>query len=80
MPLEMAVALGLFGTLYVLTQNSDIGAGVGLGIGVLLAFETGRSPELIGNAVAMLLSIPAKKWLDRRRRLNLQQQQQHRLT
>jgi acyl phosphate:glycerol-3-phosphate acyltransferase len=77
MPREMTVALGLFGALYVLTQNPDVGAGVGLGVGVFLAFESGRSPVFIANAVAMLLSIPAKKGLDHHRRLSLQQQQHH---
>ncbi|MHB8072065.1 MAG: glycerol-3-phosphate acyltransferase [Candidatus Cryosericum sp.] len=70
MPREMTVALGLFGALYVLTQNPDVGAGVGLGIGVFLAFATGRPPMLVANAAALLLSIPAKKLFDHLRRLN----------
>lgn len=69
MPREMSVALGLYGALYVLTQNPDISAGAGLGVGVFLAFATGRPPMLVANAAALLLSIPAKKLFDYRRRL-----------
>ena len=70
MPQEIEVALGLYGALYVLTQNSDISAGIGLGTGVLLAFMSGRPPMLVANAVLLLLSIPAKKLYDYHRRLN----------
>ncbi|MHB8071057.1 MAG: glycerol-3-phosphate acyltransferase [Candidatus Cryosericum sp.] len=70
MPREMTVALGLFGALYVLTQNPDVGAGIGLGVGVFLAFATGRPPTLVATAAALLLSIPAKKLFDHLRRLN----------
>lgn len=69
---EMIVALCLYGALYLLTRDSDIGASVGLGVGIFLAFSRGCPAVLLVDAVAMLLSIPVKKWLDRHRRFAAQ--------
>jgi glycerol-3-phosphate acyltransferase PlsY len=75
MPLEMSVALGLFGALYLLTHNSDLGASIGLACGLYLAYRQGRSPVLLFHTAASLLAIPAKKLLDRHRRIAIQRHQ-----
>jgi glycerol-3-phosphate acyltransferase PlsY len=75
MPLEMSVALSLFGALYLLTHNSDLGASIGLAFGLFLAYRGGRSPVVLFHMVASLLAIPAKKLLDRHRRLAIQHHQ-----
>lgn len=68
MPVEALIAVGLYGTLYMITHNPDIGAGVGLGTGIFLAaFVTDRPWVMVADAVGMLVSIPGKKWLDRHR-------------
>ncbi len=72
MPLEILVALGLFGSLYLLTHNSDLGASVGLACGLYLAYRARRSPALLFYMVASLLSVPAKQLLDRHRRIAIQ--------
>lgn len=68
MPLETSVALGLFGALYLMTRNPDVSAGIGLGCGLLLAWWSDRPAALLAHAVCLLLFIPLKKMLDRRRR------------
>ncbi|MCX6083481.1 MAG: glycerol-3-phosphate acyltransferase [Caldiserica bacterium] len=75
MPLEMSVALSLFGALYLLTHNSDLGASIGLACGLYLAYRGGLSPVLLFHMVASLLAIPTKKLLDRHRRLAIQHHQ-----
>jgi glycerol-3-phosphate acyltransferase PlsY len=75
MPLEMSVALSLFGALYLLTHNSDLGASIGLAFGVFLAYRWGRSPVLLFYMVTSLLVIPTKKLVDRHRRLAIQHRQ-----
>jgi glycerol-3-phosphate acyltransferase PlsY len=74
-PLEMSVALGLFGALYLLTHNSDLGASIGLAFGLFLAYRGGRSPVLLFHMATSLVAVPTKKLLDRHRRLELQHRQ-----
>jgi hypothetical protein len=69
------VALGLFGALYLLTHNSDLGASIGLAFGLFLAYRGGRSPVLLFHMATSLVAVPTKKLLDRHRRLELQHRQ-----
>lgn len=75
MPLEMSVALGLFGALYLLTHNSDLGASIGLACGLYMAYRGGRSPVLLFHMAVSLVAVPTKKLLDRHRRLAIQHHQ-----
>jgi glycerol-3-phosphate acyltransferase PlsY len=66
---EMAIGLLIYGILYLITRNSDLGAGVGTGIGVLLMALRGQPQLMVVGSVAIILIIPAKFMLDRPRRL-----------
>ncbi len=71
-PGEMVIGLMVYGLLYLLTRNSDLGAGVGIGLTVLLMVLGGQPVGLVLATLAMILSIPAKQALDRPRRMRLQ--------
>jgi len=75
MPLEMAAALGLFGALYLLTHNSDLGASIGLACGLYMEYRAGRSQVLLFHMAVSLVAVPTKKLLDRHRRLAIQRHQ-----
>jgi glycerol-3-phosphate acyltransferase PlsY len=75
MPLEMSVALGLFGALYLLTHNSDLGASIGLACGLYMEYRGGRSRVLLFHMATSLLAVPTKKLLDLHRRLAIQRHQ-----
>jgi glycerol-3-phosphate acyltransferase PlsY len=57
MPREMLVALSLFGALYLLTHNSDLGASIGIACGSYLAYRGGRSQALLFHMVTSLVSL-----------------------
>ncbi|MGB9592975.1 MAG: glycerol-3-phosphate acyltransferase [Anaerolineae bacterium] len=71
-PREMAIGLMVYGLLYLLTRNSDLGAGVGIGLTVLLMVLAAQPVGLVLASLGMILSIPAKQALDRPRRMRLQ--------
>lgn len=71
-PLQAFIGLVVYVTLLVLFRNSDLGAVFGMGLAVLLAVLAHQPLEVIACAVALNLTIPLKKWLDRGRRLALQ--------
>lgn len=70
---EMAIGLVLYGTIYLVTRNADLGAGVGTGLGVLLMAWRGQPLLLIAGAVLIILVIPAKMLLDSPRRMEIHQ-------
>lgn len=65
---EMALGLIIYGLIYLITRNSDLGAGLGTGTGVLLMALRGQPLLLVVGAVMIILIIPAKFLLDRTRR------------
>jgi len=65
---EMALGLIIYRTLYLISHNSDLGAGIGTGIGVLLMTLRGQSLLPVVGAVIFILVDPAKFLLDRPRR------------
>lgn len=65
---EMALGLIIYGALYLITRNSDLGAGIGTGTGVLLMALRGQPLLLVVGSVVIILIIPAKFLLDRPRR------------
>lgn len=68
---EMALGLIIYGILYLITHNSDLGAGIGTGVGVLLMILRGQPMLLVVGAVAIILIVPAKFLLDKPRRTYL---------
>lgn len=70
-PREMLVGMTVYGLLYLLTRHSDLSAGVGIGLTVLLMGVLGEPLMLILGALGMILSVPAKMLLDRPRRVRL---------
>ncbi len=65
---EMLIGLVLYGLIYLITRNADLGAGVGTGLGVFLIARHGGPLLLVAGAIAIILTIPAKMLLDRPRR------------
>ncbi len=72
--LEMAAGLILYGVVYLITRNANLGAGVGTGLGVFLMGWRGQPLLLVAGAVAIILTIPAKMMLDRSRREAIRQE------
>lgn len=68
-PLQAFIGLLVYVALLALFRNSDLGAVFGMGLAVLLAALARQPAEVIACAVALNLTIPLKKWLDRGRRL-----------
>jgi glycerol-3-phosphate acyltransferase PlsY len=66
--LEMVIGLTVYGLIYLVTRNANLGAGIGTGLGVFLMGWRGQPLLLIAGAVAIILTIPAKMILDRPRR------------
>ncbi len=66
--LEMLIGLAVYGLLYLITRNANLGAGAGTGLGVLLMAIWGRPLLMVLGAVAIILTIPAKMLLDHPRR------------
>jgi len=71
MPVETAYGLAGFGTAYIVTRNFDLSAGIGLGLLAYLGWYFDEEKALVGYAVILFLSIPAKKALDWPRRIRL---------
>ena len=74
MPLETIWGLIAFGSVYLLTRNFDLSAGMGLGLLASLSYIFKQPEVLLGYAIILFLSIPAKKAIDWPRRLRLQKQ------
>jgi glycerol-3-phosphate acyltransferase PlsY len=65
---EMTIGLIIYGVIYLITRNTDLGAGIGTGTGVLLMALRGQPMLMVAGAVMIILIIPAKFLLDRSRR------------
>ena len=72
---EMVAGLVLFGLIYLITRNSNLGASIGTGTAVLLMALDGRPRLLVIGAIAVILMIPAKNTVDRRRREQIRARQ-----
>ena len=70
-PPEAVCGLAVYGLLYLLTRHSDLSASVGIGLMAFLIWRWGEAPLLLGCALLMILSIPAKMALDRPRRVRI---------
>lgn len=68
---EILAGLILYGVIYLVTRNSNLGAGIGTGSGVAAMWLTGRPLLLVAGAVLIILIIPAKFALDKPRRINI---------
>lgn len=71
-PQQMVIGLVVYGALYLISRNSDLGAGVGIGLTVLLMVLAAQPLGLVLASLGMILSIPAKQALDRPRRMRVQ--------
>lgn len=72
-PLEMLIGLALYGLVYLITHNADLGAGVGTGLGVFLMGWRGQPALMVVGAIAIILTIPAKMLLDHSRRVEIRE-------
>ena len=70
-PFYTLLGFAVYCTLYLLLHNSDIAAGVGMGLVVLLVWLRETSVLMLAFMVAALLFIPFKQWLDHPRRVRL---------
>ncbi len=61
---ETLIGLLLFGLVYLLTRNFDLGAGCGLALLVILLVRNRQPFSLLAYTVILLLTIPAKKLWD----------------
>jgi len=66
-PLETLAGVAVYGLLFLVTRHSDLSAGIGIGLLVLLLVVRGQPFLLVASAIAMILTIPAKMMLDRPR-------------
>lgn len=73
-PLPALAGLGIYGLVYLLTRNANLGAGLGAGLVALYTWLSGEPLIVVGFLVAALLFIPFKKWLDRPRRERIKAQ------
>jgi glycerol-3-phosphate acyltransferase PlsY len=72
-PLDMGIGLAVYGLLYLLFRNSDLGAGAGIGLAVLLFGIGGAPVPLLIAVIGLILLIPLKKIIDTPRRRRAQQ-------
>jgi acyl phosphate:glycerol-3-phosphate acyltransferase len=66
-PLITLVGAMVYFLLFFMTRNSDLAAGVGMGLIAADQLFTGAGILVVGFIVLTLLFIPFKKWLDRSR-------------
>jgi glycerol-3-phosphate acyltransferase PlsY len=71
-PKEWAIGMVVYGTLYLITRHSDISAGIGVGLMVLLMWVFRRPIAMPISIIVLILTVPAKKILDRPRELKIQ--------
>lgn len=69
--LEILGGLILYGLIYLITRNSNLGASIGTGSGVVLMWLNDKPLVLVLGAVLIILMIPAKFHLDRARRMEI---------
>jgi glycerol-3-phosphate acyltransferase PlsY len=66
-PIPGLIALFLYTSLYVITRNSDLAAGIAMAylVGAVWYFQ--REVVIVAALIILLLFVPFKKWLDRHR-------------
>lgn len=69
---EILGGLIIYGLIYLITRNSNLGASIGTGSGVALMWLNDKPLVMVLGAVLVILMIPAKFHLDRSRRLEIQ--------
>ena len=67
-PLYTFIGFCVYCLLFFTLHSSDIAAGVGMGLLVLLAWLRDGSLLMLGFMIVVLLFVPFKQWLDRARR------------
>jgi len=70
-PVEMVWGMTVYGTLFLITRHSDLSAGVGVGLTVLLMGLFHEPIELVVSSILLIVSVPAKMVLDRPRRMRI---------
>lgn len=68
-PLETLAGVAVYGLLFLITRHSDLSAGIGIGLLVLLLVARGQPLLLVVSAIGMVLTVPVKMLLDRPRRV-----------
>ncbi|MHB8933125.1 MAG: glycerol-3-phosphate acyltransferase [Bellilinea sp.] len=69
--LEILGGLIIYGLIYLITRNSNLGASIGTGSGVVLMWLNDKPLLMVLGAVLIILMIPAKFQLDRSRRMEI---------
>jgi glycerol-3-phosphate acyltransferase PlsY len=72
-PVLTLIGAFLYAAIYFTTRSSDLGASVGMGFLAAAQWLTGGSLASILYIVLVLLFVPFKKWLDRPRREQIEQ-------
>jgi glycerol-3-phosphate acyltransferase PlsY len=62
-PATTTAGLGVYALLYLLTRHSDLSAGIGVGLILLLLWVFDEPPVVILGSLGTILSIPGKKLL-----------------
>lgn len=70
-PTQTMIGMTVYGLLYLITRNSDLSAGIGYGLSTLILGIQRIWTGLI-YVVALLLSVPMKKWIDTSRRKSIE--------
>jgi len=68
---EILAGLIIYGVIYLITRNSNLGASIGTGSGVLFMWLNNQPLLLVVGSVLIILMIPAKSALDRSRRMEI---------
>ena len=76
-PLFTLIATALYGVIYFATRSSDLAAGIGMGLIAAAQWISGAPFYSVVFIVIVLLFIPLKKWIDKPRRLAIEQQHLH---
>lgn len=71
--LEILGGLIIYGLIYLITHNSNLGASIGTGSGVALMWLNDKPLILVLGAVLIILMIPAKFHLDHSRRMEIRE-------
>ncbi len=71
MPVPTLISLSLYGVIYLVTRNADLGAGIGMGVLALLTWFSNEPRWMTAFVAVILVFIPVKKFLDMPRRLKI---------
>lgn len=76
LPVQFLAGLAVFCVVFLFTRDTYLGVGFGIGVIVFASLVMGESVFLVLSCVAIICSLPAKKYLYDQPRLRQQQQQQ----